>query len=274
MMITSLVENTSCHEGCGAVHGLSLDIVTPKHHILFDMGPNALFLENAKALGIDITQADLGVLSHGHYDHGGGLALFCKRNPGAIILASSRAFRSYAARDGDTYRDIGLDAKVYWKYEMRFQHVFGWYDEELFLFDDVGDNEFETYASTSLLEKTESGYRLDPFEHEQNLIVSCEGKLVLVAGCAHRGIVPILRRAEEHMEREMDWVIAGFHLTNPGLGIDEPASLIRAVGEELSKRKKTRYITGHCTGEGPYLILKGILGDRLDTMPSGRVFHI
>lgn len=71
---------------------------------------------------------------------------------------------------------------------------------------------------------------------------------------------------------ELDYVVSGFHLTNPGLGIDEPEELIRAVGEELKKREKTRYITGHCTGKGPYKILKDQLGDRLAAMPSGSVF--
>jgi 7,8-dihydropterin-6-yl-methyl-4-(beta-D-ribofuranosyl)aminobenzene 5'-phosphate synthase len=274
MKVTSLVENTSCHANCNAIHGLSLDVETPQHHILFDMGPNALFLENAAVLGVDVAAADLAFLSHGHYDHGGGLELFCKRNRDAVIFVSPHAFGSYAARDGDAYENIGLEPHVQEKYRNRFQNFTGRWDEELFLFDDVTGGEFATAASASLLEKTQEGYQSDRFLHEQNLIVSCEGKNYLFAGCAHRGIVNILRAAEEHLGREMDYVISGFHLTNPGLGIDEPTALIQAVGEELKKRTKTRYITGHCTGDGPYGILKEILEDRLDTMPAGRTFQL
>ncbi len=272
--VTSLVENSALNIFCGAIHGLSLDIETPRHHILFDMGPNALFLENAEALGVDLSTVDAAFLSHGHNDHGGGLELFCKRNPGAVIFASPHAFGSYAVRREEEFEAIGLDPKVYNKYEMRFQHVQGAFDEEIFIFDDVDGTEFETYASTSLLEETPEGYRLDRFRHEQNLILSCDGKKFLFAGCAHRGIVNILKKAEEHMGREMDYVFAGFHLTNPGLGIDEPRSLIEAVGAELKKRSRTTYVTGHCTGTGPYEILKGILGPRLDMMPAGKVFNI
>ena len=272
MKVTSLVENTSCHTGCGAIHGLSLDIETPKHHILFDMGPNALFLENAETLGVDLSTVDVGFLSHGHYDHGGGLELFCKRNEKAKIFISPYAFDSYAARSGDEYRMIGLEPHVYKKYQNRFESRTGWLDEELFIFDDITGKEFLTAASASLLEQTESGYQSDRFLHEQNLILSCEGKTVLFAGCAHRGIVNILKKAEEHIGGELDYVFSGFHLTNPGLGIDEPSELIEAVGAELLKRKKTQYITGHCTGEGPYQILKEQMGDRLDTMPSGKIF--
>lgn len=272
MKLTSLVENTSCHERCGAIHGLSLDIETPHHHILFDMGPNALFLENAETLGVDLSTADIAFLSHGHYDHGGGMELFCKRNKDAVIFVSPHAFGTYAVRRGDKYDTIGLEPQLLKKYEERFRNFSGWWDEELYLFNDVKGTDFLTAASASLLEKTQEGYQSDRFLHEQNLIIACEGKTFLFAGCAHRGIINILHTAEQRMGGELDYVISGFHLTNPGLGIDEPTELIEAVGAELGRRKKTSYITGHCTGEGPYQILKAILGERLEAMPAGRTF--
>ena len=72
MKIVTLLENTAGREGLRAAHGLSLYIETPRHKLLFDMGPNEDFLANAGALGVDLTAVDLAVLSHGHYDHGGG----------------------------------------------------------------------------------------------------------------------------------------------------------------------------------------------------------
>ena len=78
IQITALVENTSADPRLGAEHGLSLYIETGAHHILFDMGQTALYAANARALGVDLAGVDLAVLSHGHYDHGGG-ALHCRR---------------------------------------------------------------------------------------------------------------------------------------------------------------------------------------------------
>ena len=72
MIITSLLENTTSRSGIAAEHGLSLYIETATHRILFDMGQTDLFARNAEALGVDLTHVDLAVLSHGHYDHGGG----------------------------------------------------------------------------------------------------------------------------------------------------------------------------------------------------------
>lgn len=274
MKLISLVENNSCREDCGSIHGLSLYLETPLHRVLFDMGPNALFLENADVLGVDVSSVDIAFLSHGHYDHGGGLELFCKRNQKAPILIAEHAFDAHAVRAGEDYEDIGIPSNLSEKRKERFRTVSGRVDSELYILTDISDREYLTAASATLLEKTEAGYESDRFLHEQNLILSCEGKHYLLAGCAHRGIVNILRAGEAVIGGEFDYVISGFHLTNPGLGIDEPESLIRAVGEELLARKKTQYITGHCTGAGPYEVLKSMLGQRLSSMPAGSVLTL
>lgn len=275
MTVTSLVENHSYREDCGCIHGLALDIVTPLHHILFDMGPNSLLLENAEVLEIDLSTVDVAFLSHGHYDHGGGLEPFCRRNSRAEILVSPHAFEGHFAREGEDYLDVGLEDRLARKLSGRLRCFAGQLDQELYVFDQVPERNYLTEASSTLLERGAEGtYIPDRFLHEQNLIVAAEGQTVLFAGCAHRGIVNILRAAELLTGREMDWVFSGFHLTNPGLGIDEPRELVEAVGRELLARKKTRYVTGHCTGDGPYAILREMLGERLDLMATGRVFAL
>ena len=59
MKIVTLLENTACKDGLCAAHGLSLYIETPRHKILFDMGPNDGFLTNAKALGVDLAAVEI-----------------------------------------------------------------------------------------------------------------------------------------------------------------------------------------------------------------------
>ncbi len=274
MTITTLLENKSLGEAFGCTHGLSLYVETKQHKILFDMGPNALFLENAKALGVEVGEVNLAVLSHGHYDHGGGLELFIKRNQKAKIFAHRDAFLPHGVKEGEGYRDIGIDPTLLRRFPERFTQEQGAIDGECYLFSDLATEDYLTAASKTLLEKTPEGYESDPFRHEQNLLIRSQGKSLLLAGCAHRGIVNILRRAEEINGGEVDWVFAGFHLTNPGLGVDEPRELIESVGRELLQRENTRYVTGHCTGDGPYELLKAMLGDRLETMPTGSRFVI
>ena len=91
MKITVLCENTSYH-GLPCEHGLSLFIETEHHKLLFDTGQSGLFAENAQKAGIDLSQVDICVLSHGHYDHGGALKIFSQINDKAKIYMNRYAF--------------------------------------------------------------------------------------------------------------------------------------------------------------------------------------
>ena len=117
IQITALVENTSADPRLGAEHGLSLYIETGAHHILFDMGQTALYAANARALGVDLAGVDLAVLSHGHYDHGGGLAHFLAANPGAPVYLSRYAFEPHY--HGST-KNIGLEPALAQNLRLRF----------------------------------------------------------------------------------------------------------------------------------------------------------
>ena len=76
MKVTTLMENTACAERYAAEHGLSLFIETKRINILFDSGSSEAFADNAEKLGVDLGTADIAILSHGHYDHSGGLLRF------------------------------------------------------------------------------------------------------------------------------------------------------------------------------------------------------
>ncbi len=109
MKITTLLENTSARPELSAEHGLSLYIETAEHRILFDMGQTALFSHNASVLGIDLAAVDIAILSHGHYDHGGGLARFLTLNHTAPIYVNRHAFEPHY---NGTEKYIGLDTAL------------------------------------------------------------------------------------------------------------------------------------------------------------------
>ena len=113
MRIINLIENTEGASGCSVEHGLCFYIETEKHKLLMDTGQTELLLENAKKLGIDLTQVDTVVLSHGHYDHGGGILPFAKINPTAKIYVPEAAFGEYYAvnKDGEPHY-IGLAKEI------------------------------------------------------------------------------------------------------------------------------------------------------------------
>lgn len=90
MKIINLVENTKKGE-CLNEHGLSFYVETKKHKLLIDTGASDMFIQNAECLGVDLTQIDTVILSHGHYDHSGGLLPFAKLNPSAKIYLKDTA---------------------------------------------------------------------------------------------------------------------------------------------------------------------------------------
>ncbi|MEG0779142.1 MAG: MBL fold metallo-hydrolase [Oscillospiraceae bacterium] len=275
MKVMTLLENTAVSDDLRHAHGLSLYVETPTRKLLFDMGPNAGFLENAEKLGVDIAAVDMAFLSHGHYDHSGGMELFCKRNDHAKIVLHQDAFGDFWAVSpkGNTY--IGIDPH-FKKFADRFVFTHGQavIEDGLQVFSDIVTSDYPSSANGTLREKIGDSYPPEDFRHEQNLLVTAEGKTLLLAGCAHRGIVNILRRSEAILGRSPDVVCAGFHLYNPTTGAPEPRELIEAVGAELKARTGTVYYTGHCTGGEAFAILRESLGDRIQPLSGGRGFEI
>ena len=112
MRIINLMENTKGAEGCVWEHGLSFYIETKKHKLLADTGASEAFLKNAVVLGIDLRRVDTVILSHGHYDHGGGLAAFAVLNPRAGIWMHRGAGEAYYHKTEQMEKYIGISPEA------------------------------------------------------------------------------------------------------------------------------------------------------------------
>ena len=275
MKIITLMEDKPASGEFIAERGLCQYIETANHKLLFDMGPGGSFVQNAETLGVDLEAVDVAVLSHGHSDHGGGLEAFCDLNHRAGVFVNPEAFGDfYAVLPGKEPNYIGLSDRL-WRIEDRMVPAVPGLklDEELTLLGEI-PNTFEwTPVVPKLQEKTADGFIRDEFHHEQHLLVSSQGKTVLFAGCAHGGIVNIVRAAEEELGKRPDVVFAGFHLFE--LDPDDPKSMenLTAVAAELSKGD-TVYYAGHCTGDWAFSVLQGMMGDRMRPMRAGTVVEL
>lgn len=269
MIIKALAENHAISDDYKTQHGLSLYIETSKHKILFDMGQNKLFLENAEKMGVNISEIDLAIISHGHYDHGGGLGVFLQENSRAKVYVHQKAFDNYFARrpNGETQK-IGLDENYNNNPRIIFTGDYNLIDDGLELFSNIQAEELCSEANKVLLMQKGEVLIEDNFAHEQNLIITENGKTLLIAGCAHKGIVNIVKKGILMKGKMFNYVIGGFHLSNPSTKESEAPDLIKAVGKYL-KSTGSIYYTCHCTGLGAYKELKDIMDNNINYLATG-----
>ena len=270
MRITILLENTTTNTALVPKHGLSIHIETPKHKILFDLGPDDTCLHNAQKMGIDLAEVDAVVLSHGHYDHGGGLAGFLKINDKASIFIQRQGFQPHYFKVLFYKKYVGLDTRLAENDRITFVDGAMHIDDELFLFSDV-EGQLDTKSSRALLVKTPGGFARDDFSHEQSLIVTMGDKDILFSGCSHSGISNILRTAEKH-KPAIQAVFGGFHLYNPVTKVTDSSEVVKNLTTELFSREAVFY-TGHCTGDKAFKTMGDIMGSKVQRFSTGSVFE-
>ena len=220
------------------------------------MGQDDTFARNAQILGIDLSQVDLAILSHGHYDHGGGLAEFLKINTTAPVYLHENAFGAYY---NGTEKYIGLDVSLQPHPRLRFVKDITELSQGMQLVD-CNDLGWE-FASWGLTCKTAEGFQSDPFLHEHYLRIWEGEKAYLISGCSHKGIVNIASYFNP------DVLVGGFHLNK-----QENEETLAEIAD-LLLQGKTNYYTGHCTGSKQYDYLKHILADRLQNLSTGLVIE-
>lgn len=256
MKLTVLIENTTYREDLACEHGLSLYIETGSHRILFDAGQSGAFADNARKLGIDLSRVDFAVLSHGHYDHGGGLMRFLSENETAPVYVRRDAFGCHCNASG---KYIGLDAAL--KSSGRLILT----DDDLTIVPGImlhACNSLPRPYGTDSAGLTLDG-RPDPFLHEQYLLIEEAGKRILISGCSHKGILNIASWFRP------DVLIGGFHF----MKLPPDSQTLTQAGQTLLSFP-TVYYTGHCTGEHQLNRLQAILGHRLQAIRTGTQLEV
>lgn len=258
MKITSLVENTCSNGNYDVEHGLSLYVEIGNKKILFDMGQTDLFVKNASIMGVDLSDVDAAVLSHGHYDHGGGLEKFLEINKKAPVYLSRYAFGPYY---GGADRYIGLKMDLNKNPRLVFVDEFSEIDEGLTLYscnDNIREFELGSFGLTTV----KNGKIVDDdFCHEQYLLMEENGKKVLISGCSHKGIMDITKWFKP------DVLIGGFHFSK--LPLDDK---LKGYAKYLNEFHTTFY-TCHCTGVEQYEFMKQYMAN-LNYISTGDIVEI
>ena len=262
MNIVTLMENTTCRDDLACEHGLSLYIETERHRILFDAGQSGAFADNAEKLGIDLSKVDFAVLSHGHYDHGGGLRRFLEINKTAPVYVSRYALEPHYHAAG---KEIGLDPWLDQTRRLIFVEDVLELGEGITLYPSRKEQlccPIDRDGMTAM----KDGVRVpEDFCHEQYLVVEEQGKRVCFSGCSHRGILNIARYFQP------DVLVGGFHFMKKDTTSEQGRMMMIKDAEILMTASEyTVYYTGHCTGQAQFDLLEAMMGDRLHSISTGR----
>ena len=260
MKITVLAENTALSPHFIAEHGLSLFVETENTRFLFDAGQTGSFADNARKLGVELKTARFAVLSHGHYDHGGGMVRFLEINRRAKVYANEHAFGGWY---NGSRKYIGLDPRLQENPRLVLT------GDEYAIGPDLtlhSCNDLPRTVPTDpfgLSERVGQFFLPDEFRHEHYLLAEEQGRRILFSGCSHKGILNIL-----HWFRP-DVLVGGFHFKQ----LSPDSEQLCRYGEAMAKFD-TVFYTGHCTGQEQFQVLKQILGDRLHAISTGSVIEV
>lgn len=259
MKITVLFENTTIDPNLKYGHGLSLYIEANGKRILFDMGQDDSFITNAKTLGTDISKTDFAIISHGHYDHGGGLVPFIDTYKDIPIYINKNAFLSFYS---GYEKYIGLYTKLdKSRFILTDSHTS--LGNGIMLVTLKNEDIVHPMQNNGMLIKDDEVFKHDYFEHEHYLVITENGKRTVISGCSHRGISNITHKLRP------DCVIGGFHFSK----LDPSDPMIQNTAKHLLSTNCMFY-TCHCTGIEQFNAMKLTMNDKLRYASTGSVICI
>lgn len=272
MKITFLSDNKTERAGCAAEWGLSVLIESRGRKVLFDVGASPVFAENAKALGIDLSEVDSVVISHGHYDHTEGMATFCDINDKAPIYIHEDAVApAYGTdRQGNIEKEncgIRWDEDLIEKVKARAVFTRGVVriNENMVVAGDISPS---VPATEKFYRIVGGAYRRDSMNHEQILIVKEEKGIYLFSGCSHTGIMSAIEKARQLFpEEKLVAVAAGMHLYPLSRGEKQK------VVDSICDTGAEYVFPVHCTGMTAIMMFKEKMGKRCIIASAGGTYE-
>jgi len=249
IQITTLTENTAAGVNLLAEWGLSILVEADNHKILLDTGTTFSVAYNAISLGIDLTQINRIVFSHGHFDHTGGLLHVLKMMRYAVeVIAHPDIWAAkYGRRPGEKDRYAGVpfpkEAAETLGASFNLTKEPVWISENIVTSGEIPMvTEYEK-IDPILYVKEKGELKPDPLWDDQALFVKSEKGLIIILGCAHRGVINTIRHAQKLTRVEPIYaVIGGTHLLRAS-----PQRMDLTIAELMSSGVQ-RLGACHCTG--------------------------
>ena len=273
--ITILCENTISRSGLIGEHGFSLLIELENEKYLFDTGPGLSLPYNLKSLGKNLDGLDGIIISHGHYDHTGGLKWAIKKAGPVQVVAHPAIFSRHMVYNPDKPNEapcfVGCPHAQRALEELGAHFNFISRTEKIAsrLWFITGINRLPgQFPYDSRLVMPEQGHLVpDPIRDDASLLLECEGPPVLILGCAHSGVLNILDHIRDKMSTsKLRAILGGTHLM-----FTSPKDIPRVI-DKLEGFSIELIGVSHCTGFKAIIELAKHFEDRFKMASAGTTF--
>lgn len=264
LKLTILAENKVRKSNLLAEHGLSIWIELDDKFFLFDAGQSDVYLTNAYKLGIDVTCADSIILSHGHYDHGGGLLYFPSKTAAKLIAHPSAFKRKVSRQDNGQLAFAGLPKNLPSWPDLQFNSSICQIHDTAYAVTGIEtDTGYKKSAENMFIQENGQIYP-DPMIDEQVMVIARNYGLVVILGCSHPGVINCLLHIKRKFPgHKINTVIGGMHLSNKN---DNELVQIIDMFREL---EISRLLPLHCTGLNASCQMKAMLEDKVFLHQTG-----
>ncbi|MFQ5808485.1 MAG: MBL fold metallo-hydrolase [Armatimonadota bacterium] len=256
LRISVLCDDSLSRRGLVGEHGLSILVETSDARVLLDAGPSAATVQNARSMDLEFAPLDAIVISHGHYDHTGGLAAILTELGRARVIAHPLAFRArYALRGTGAHRYIGpphtVDEYKTLGADLALSAEPVQLGERMWTTGEVLQQSNGGAPRTKLFIGADDALIPDDFRDDVSLVARLNDGLVVLTGCGHPGCCNIVAQAQRLIGVDRVYaLVGGTHLA----GADEPA--IRRTAARLWQMGVEAIAPCHCTGKRAFAVLE------------------
>ncbi|NLZ46660.1 MAG: MBL fold metallo-hydrolase [Clostridiales bacterium] len=270
--LSILTNDTVTKRNFLAEHGLSLFIETKGFKILFDTGQSDVFSKNASNIGIKLAETNCIVLSHGHYDHCGGMEYFKYKMPN-VYVHNNAFINHYTLNNNNTYKDIGIpwsqDFKNKIKHKIKHIQNKTSIADGIFVCGEIPSTEEFEGVPQGFYTEDNNQKSYDIFKDEAVLVVDTEKGLCVFLGCSHTGVVNCIKQVKRLFpDKNIYMVAGGMHL----LKASEMRILMTIqyiINEGIEK-----IIPLHCTGLSAICEMKKHFKDKCEILYVGNQIEI